>query len=257
MRTFQATTAPSRSWRSLGPVFMAFALLCLGDAAHAQDAVGTVTHLGGLSTARRDDGSTRLLAPRSVVHEGEILVTEPGTYLEVRFLDDAMLTLGPDSRVQVTRYSWNPDNPAADRVELELQRGTLRSETGRLGKRNHDAIRIKVPGGEIAVHGTTFVAQTVPGTPAASSPPTPSLPTQPAPGLYVQVLDGMIHLSNGGGSANFTAGQFGYTPGFQQPPVILPSNPGMQFTPPPTFSNPVASVSSTASKSAAVDCVVR
>ena len=257
MRTFQATTAPSRSWRSLGPVLMALALLCLGDAAQAQDAVGTVTHLGGLSTARRDDGSTRLLAPRSVVHEGEILVTEPGTYLEVRFLDDAMLTLGPDSRVQVTRYSWNPDNPAADRVELELQRGTLRSETGRLGKRNHDAIRIKVPGGEITVHGTTFVAQSVPGTSAAPSPPTPSLPTQPAPGLYVQVIDGMINVANGGGSTNFTAGQFGFVATATQPPVILPANPGMQFTPPPAFSATSGTSGTAGGKPGDVDCQVR
>jgi filamentous hemagglutinin family protein len=56
-----------------------------------------------------------------------------------------------------------------------------------------------------------------------------------SPGLYVQVLDGMIHVTNGGGAQNFSAGQFGFTPSFQQPPVILPTNPGMQFTPPPVF----------------------
>jgi hypothetical protein len=247
MRTFQATTAPSRSWRAFGPVLMAFALLGLGGAAQAQDAVGTVTHLAGLSTARRDDGSTRLLAPRSVVHEGEVLVTEAGTYMEVQFLDDATLTLGPGSRVQVAHYSWNPDNPAADRVVIELLRGNLRSETGRLGKRNHEAIRIKVPGGEIAVHGTTVVAQSVP------VGPNPTL----APGLYVQVLDGAITVSNPGGSTNFSAGQFGYTASLTQPPVILPTNPGLQFTPPPSFSAPTVGGSTSPPKSNAVDCVVR
>jgi hypothetical protein len=183
MRPFHATTTPSRSWRALSPFLMAVALLCLGDAAQAQAAAGTVTHLSGLLTARRDDGSTRLLAARSVVHEGETLVTGADTYMEVQFLDDATLTMGPDSQVQVTQYSWNPDAPTADRVLLELQRGVLRSETGRLGKRNHEAIRIKVPGGEIGVHGTTFLAQSVPTgpTPAArpTSPPASSA-TQPA-----------------------------------------------------------------------------
>ena len=78
------------------------------------------------------------------------------------------------------------------------------------------------------------------------------------PGLYVQVLDGMIHVSNGGGAQNFTAGQFGFTPGFQQPPVILPSNPGIQFSPPPSFSTTTGtSGASTASKPGGVDCVVR
>ncbi len=55
------------------------------------------------------------------------------------------------------------------------------------------------------------------------------------PGLYVQILDGIIHLNNNDGSQNFAAGQFGYTPNINLPPVILPSNPGIQFTPPPSF----------------------
>jgi hypothetical protein len=78
------------------------------------------------------------------------------------------------------------------------------------------------------------------------------------PGLYVQVLDGTIHVTNGGGTQNFTAGQFGYTPSFQQPPVILPTNPGMQFTPPPSFSSTTGTAGGTgASKPGDVDCQVR
>jgi len=78
------------------------------------------------------------------------------------------------------------------------------------------------------------------------------------PGLYVQVLDGTIHVTNGGGTQNFTAGQFGFTPGFQQPPVILPTNPGMQFTPPPSFSSTTGSQGGTGGgKPGDVNCQVR
>jgi hypothetical protein len=78
------------------------------------------------------------------------------------------------------------------------------------------------------------------------------------PGLYVQVLDGTIHVTNQGGTQNFTAGQFGFTPGFQQPPVILPANPGMQFTPPPSFSSTTTSQGgSGGAKPGDVDCQVR
>lgn len=58
-----------------------------------------------------------------------------------------------------------------------------------------------------------------------------------SPGLYVQVIDGLIHLTNpaGAGNLNFSAGQFGYTPSFKQPPIVVPRNPGMQFQPPPAF----------------------
>jgi len=77
------------------------------------------------------------------------------------------------------------------------------------------------------------------------------------PGLYVQVLDGQINVTNGGGTQNFTAGQFGFTPGFQQPPVILPANPGIQFTPPPSFSSTTGSQGAGAATPGNVDCQVR
>jgi hypothetical protein len=96
----------------------------------------------------------------------------------------------------------------------------------------------------------------VPGLP---QPGQPGGGSSRAPGLYVQVLDGMIHLTNQGGTQNFAAGQFGYTPSFQQPPVILPNNPGMQFTPPPAFntSSGPQGGSGNAQGSNGVDCEVR
>ena len=79
-----------------------------------------------------------------------------------------------------------------------------------------------------------------------------------APGLYVSVLDGLIHVTNPAGTSNFSAGQFGYTPSFKTPPVVLPTNPGIQFTPPPVFNQSTAPSSSNApGKSNTVDCEVR
>ncbi|HWW80320.1 MAG TPA: hypothetical protein VNY82_12040 [Steroidobacteraceae bacterium] len=96
------------------------------------------------------------------------------------------------------------------------------------------------------------LAQNIPGPPSGD-------PTSGRnPGLYVQVLDGTIHVTNSGGSQNFTAGQFGFTPSFQQPPIILPTNPGMQFTPPPSFSSPLVSQGgSGGAKPGDVNCQVR
>lgn len=78
-----------------------------------------------------------------------------------------------------------------------------------------------------------------------------------SPGLYVSVTDGQIVLSNRGGTTNFTAGQFGYTPSFTQPPVLLPTNPGIAFTPPPVFSTTSPGTTTSTSSSNAVNCEVR
>ena len=68
----------------------------------------------------------------------------------------------------------------------------------------------------------------------------------------------MIFLSNAGGTQNFAAGQFGYVPSVTVPPVVVPQNPGMQFTPPPVFSSSTGPAgSATPAKSNNVDCEVR
>jgi hypothetical protein len=96
------------------------------------------------------------------------------------------------------------------------------------------------------------LAQNAPGLPGPGAP-------KLAPGLYVQVIDGLIHLTNAGGAQTFSAGQFGFTPSFQQPPVILPKNPGLQFSPPPAFSSSTGPQSSQtgSGNGNAVDCEVR
>ncbi|HEY4365705.1 MAG TPA: FecR domain-containing protein [Steroidobacteraceae bacterium] len=90
------------------------------------------------------------------------------------------------------------------------------------------------------------------------------MPTSPAggsraPGLYVQVLDGLISVTNSAGAQTFQAGQFGFVANFNMPPVIVPKNPGLIFSPPPVFSRnttPGAPTTGT-TKSKTVDCEVR
>lgn len=91
---------------------------------------------------------------------------------------------------------------------------------------------------------------------AQNSPVTPGAGGLAA-GLYVHVIDGIINLTNRGGSQSFSAGQFGYTASIIKPPIIVPTNPGIQFSPPPAFSASSSQSSSSSKKSAAVDCEVR
>jgi hypothetical protein len=77
------------------------------------------------------------------------------------------------------------------------------------------------------------------------------------PGLHVHVLDGMIQLNNPGGSQNFTAGQFGYVRSGGVPPMVVPSNPGLVFTPPPSFATPARTPGTPSAPKATVDCEVR
>lgn len=104
----------------------------------------------------------------------------------------------------------------------------------------------------------TPTAVTIPGsapmlapTPGAIAPPS-SVPA----GLHITVLDGAISLRNTSGATTFAAGQFGYVASNTSPPVLVPSNPGLPFPPPPSFTIN-KNVPSASRPVAAVDCEVR
>jgi len=239
-------------------------VLALPALAWAADPVARVTHLSGLLTAKHLDGTSKILAVKSDIFQGDILSTEKDTYAKVKFVDQAEVVLRPDTQLSVERYSYDAAKPQSDSIALNMFKGGMRAVTGLIGKRNKEAVSYATPTATIGIRGTTFVAEYIP--PPSALPSTPSAPSAPPsgptlpPGLYVQVIDGLIHLSNGGGSQTFSAGQFGYTPSFNQPPVIVPKNPGMQFSPPPAFSQHTAAPGAPGASdgaAAGVDCMVR
>ena len=75
----------------------------------------------------------------------------------------------------------------------------------------------------------------------------------------MKVVDGLIKGPNSVGITAFASGQFGYTGSVVQPPVTVPSNPGIQFAPPPAFSSSSGPKIDTSqqSKPKTVDCEVR
>ena len=294
LSTSIATKGRSMKWLAA----MAFAGLLLTGVAEAGPVVGTVTDVSGPMVARRLDGTIKALTAQSAVEQGDTLVTEKGTYARIKFIDNGEITLRPNTQFKIENFSYEAAKPESDSAFFTLLKGGLRSITGLLGKRNHDKFGLNTPTATIGIRGTIFVAQYVEPSKeqvasyqrsmvadletqyggSRSDAPQAVHPLQLAqnsggdnggngggnngglnPGLYVEVLEGMINVKNGGGSQNFAAGQFGFTSGFQQPPVILPNNPGLQFSPPPSFgtTGSQGNISGNGGKPGEVDCIVR
>jgi FecR protein len=258
--------------------------------------IGTVTDLQGSLLRKDTAGAIKILALDSPIESGDRLLTRPGSYARMVFTDGTAVTLGPESELGVEQYAYS-DTARANSALFDLLRGRVQIATGRLGARSVDRLVLNTLTASIVVGNATFIAGLeesprtarlhFPSSPstdrappgdaarfenvvyhplpegslrarlllAQNTPPTP--PNGLNPGLYVQVLDGAINLTNGGGTQTFTAGQFGFTPGFQQPPVILPNNPGLQFTPPPAFISTTGSSAGSGGKPGDVDCIVR
>jgi hypothetical protein len=265
-------------------------LFCAAGASWAAQVAGTVVQLSGPLLAKKADGAVRILSMKSEVESGDTLVTEKNTYAMVKFIDNSEITLKPSTTFKVENFSYDAGKPEGDSASFNLVKGGLRSVTGLLGKRNKEKFAMKTPSATIGIRGTTFIAEWVEPSPEAVAqaaaarqawlmastaalgdsypvqplmlaqgplPPAP-LPGGLLPGLYVQVLDGLINVTNQGGAKLFSAGQFGFTPSPAVPPVILPQNPGLKFQPPPVFNSSTGPSSSTGpAKSNAVDCEVR
>lgn len=233
-------------------VLLFSALIAATAFAWAGQVAGTVVHLSGPLLAKKADGTIKVLARKSEVEQGDTLVAEKGTYAQIRFIDNSEVTLKPDTTFKIEAFAYDEAKPDGDSASFSLVKGGLRSVTGLLGKRNKEKFSLKTPTATIGIRGTTFIAQFV----------GPGMAPGLAPGMHLQVVDGAIVVSNAGGSQNFAAGQFGFVPSMSQPPVIVPANPGLKFTPPPAFnSTPVAmadggTVALPASKGE-VDCIVR
>jgi hypothetical protein len=248
-----------------------FALRCLlllalwttGSLSLAAPVAGVIVQLSGPLMAKKADGTLKVLSLKSEVENGDTLITEKNTYAMVKFIDNSEITLRPATTMTIENFNFDSGKQDEDRAQFNLVKGGLRSVTGLLGKRSKEKFELKTPAATIGIRGTTFIAQWTPpipdGASGASKAPVPGGASL-QPGLYVQVLDGMINLANKGGTQNFAAGQFGYVPSHQTPPVIVPTNPGIQFTPPPVFNSSsglAAGAGGAPPKSNAVDCEVR
>jgi len=236
----------------------AWRLLCLlaligwSSVAYSQ-VVGVVTHLSGVLTAKRADGSTAVLAIQSKIQQGDTLITESNTYTRVKFLDNGEIVLRPGSQIVVKSYLYDAEKPAQDNVAISLVKGGLRAVTGLVGKRNHDAVSFDTPTATIGIRGTNFGAlfcqNDCGGVPTSSG-------STPQNGLHVDVAQGAVALTNPAGQQTLGAGQFGFVGALNTPPTMVPPTQGVPVTMPQSISRnapPAAAQNS----SGGVDCIVQ
>ncbi len=121
----------------------------------AQVAAGEVVHLSGTLSVSRPDGSLLVLAQKSEVFPGDVLLTQKDSYAQVNFRDGSSLTMRPLTQVKVDSFTYVPDKPEADSAFFRLLKGGLRTVTGFIGKRgNQDAYRIGTATATIGIRGS-------------------------------------------------------------------------------------------------------
>lgn len=192
--------------------------LLLPAAAVAEEIVGRVVSAVGEVLAVRPDSGERALQRRSEIHAGDTLVTGADGRLQVRFVDDGLVDLRPESELVVEAYSGPTDDEGGSAV-MEFTRGAMRTLTGTIGQEEGDDYRLETTPASIGIRGTDYALQYCDDA---------CVDAGGEAGLYGRVSSGAITVSNLAGTIDFEAGQFFSVADRNTLPALI-------TTPPPTI----------------------
>lgn len=115
--------------------------------------IGTIVSISGTATAQTD-GQPRTLQEGSPIYADDVLSTGSEASIEVRFVDDTVMSQGPSAQMTVDEYVFDPTTPSASSLLANLSKGTFRMVTGQISKDNPDGLAVKTPLATIGVRGT-------------------------------------------------------------------------------------------------------
>lgn len=91
------------------------------------------------------------------VGAGDFVRTGPNGHVHIRFVDNALVSVRPDSRLEIVRYEYDRANPSLSRVKFSLEEGVTRSISGEAARTARERFRLNTPIAAIGVRGTDFV----------------------------------------------------------------------------------------------------
>ena len=123
------------------------------QAATAADVGQIKTAKGGVVVVR--NGQEVVAAPGTALQQSDRVVTRADGSAGITFNDNSLLSLGPDSMLDISHFSFQAkDQP--DGLEATLHRGTLSAVSGKIVARSPEAMKIKTPTTVLGVRGTEF-----------------------------------------------------------------------------------------------------
>jgi hypothetical protein len=136
---------------------LAAALALSAVSAQAQQAAAELRSVTGVVFVQPAGGQVRIVQTGWKLSVGDTIGTQKGAFALVVFGDGSRLALRPESAILIRGFSYKPDDPANDKLSVQLVKGWLRNVSGQIGKRgNEAAFDMKVNDTTIGIRGTDF-----------------------------------------------------------------------------------------------------
>ena len=131
--------------------------------AHGQSAglaVGEVTLHIGQAVVVSSSQASEVVRRGTLIHAGDRIETAEGGHVHIRFIDGALVSVRPTSRLVVEDYQYNPQQVKQSLVRFRLDKGVTRAISGAAAEGAKDRFRLNTPLVAIGVRGTDFVVST-------------------------------------------------------------------------------------------------
>lgn len=140
--------------------YLALAMLWLAAALPASgQTIGTVEEIQSVAYGTPPAGGRAPIALRRRVVQDERIETAADGAVGMRFADDTVFRVGPDSSVLLDAYTYDARSGAGT-VALALARGGFRYVSGKMAK---TGVQVVTPSVTIGVRGTDFAVIVYPG----------------------------------------------------------------------------------------------
>ncbi len=151
------------------------------------------------------------LAAGALVGAGDSVVTGADSYAQIRFSDDALVALKPDTEFRIERFNFTGKQDGSEAAVFRLVRGGFRTLTGQIGKLNRDQYQLLTTQATIGIRGTHYQVQ------ICAAGQCRNRGAEVGSGMYGGAYEGGVVVANGFGSGEFGADEFFYVPDGQAP----------------------------------------
>jgi hypothetical protein len=134
-----------------------FAGLLIGSATWAANEIGQIKIVTGQVFLTRNNTQQPAKAGQ-LLEESDLLSTGANGSVGVTFIDNSRLSAGPNSRIELKQFRFNPTTQEGEFV-TDVQRGTLAVVSGQIAKRSPEAMKVTTPTTILGVRGTTFAVK--------------------------------------------------------------------------------------------------
>lgn len=126
-------------------------------AAVEMPAVGKVSLVLGKAYLVKPHRSRIRVTVGTPITVSDQILTEANGHVHIRFIDQALVSVRPDSRLEIIRYDYNEQQPSQSLIKFNLVEGVTRSISGEGARSARDRFRLNTPIAAIGVRGTDFV----------------------------------------------------------------------------------------------------